>query len=245
MFSLKRTIIGGTLAIIALVAVAAAGWWFLIREDNKLATASPQIPKDLPSATAAATSSTGSPTGGSSLAFKIISDRSEAAFFADEKLASLPLPSKAKGTTKDISGQFQLTKEGFGLDPAVPSKFTVNLATLKSDKDMRDRRVQSIALETDKFPTATFTATKVTGFDRAIPAGDEQTLQLTGTMDLHGVQKELTWDVKARRDGNVITGLATVTFKFAEFNIPVLNIANFVSVEDAVTLQATIVAQAG
>ena len=69
-------------------------------------------------------------------------------------------------------------------------------------------------------------------------------MQLTGTLDLHGVKKEVTWDVKARRDGAVITGLATVKFNFGDFNIPILNIANFVSVQDGVTLQAQIVAQA-
>jgi polyisoprenoid-binding protein YceI len=240
--SLKRLIIGGALAALAVGVIGTAGWWFFIREDNKLATTSPAIPKDLATATvgSGATSTAGDP-----LTFRIIPDRSEAAYFADEKLASLPLPSKAKGTTKDIQGEFHLTADGFDLDPAKPSTFTVNLKTLKSDKDQRDRRVQNPALETGKFTTATFTASKVTGFDKGIAAGQEQTLQLTGTMDLHGVRKEITWEVKARREGNVITGLATVTFKFGDFNIPVLNIAGFVSVQDAVTLQVQIVAQSG
>lgn len=235
------------LGLVALVVVVAAGgWWFFIREDNKLATSAPAIPQDLQkTAPASVTSGSGSPaaTGGAQT-FTIVSDRSEAAFFADEKLASLPLPSKAKGTTKDINGSFTLTADGFALDTSKPTVFTVNLKTLKSDKSMRDSRVQGIALETDKYPTATFTATNVTGFDKSIPAGQEQTLQLTGKLDLHGVQKEVTWDVKARRDGAVITGLATVKFNFGEFNIPILNIANFVSVQDGVTLQAQIVAQA-
>ena len=57
------------------------------------------------------------------------------------------------------------------------------------------------------------------------------------------MQKEVTWDVKAKRQANVITALATVKFNFADFNIPVLNIANFVSVQDTVTLQVQVVAQ--
>ena len=57
-------------------------------------------------------------------------------------------------------------------------------------------------------------------------------------------KKEVTWDVKARKDGNVITALATTKFPFSDFNIPVLNIAGFVSVQDDVTLQVQIVAQA-
>lgn len=236
MISLKQGLIVGVLALAAVAGIGAAGWWFFIREDNKLATNAPEIPGDLTPATSA---------GRDALTFRIIPERSEAAYFADEKLAALPLPSKAKGTTKDIAGEFHLTPDGFDLDPTQPSTFTVNLTTLKSDKDMRDRRVQTQGLETDKFPTATFTATKVTGFDKSIATGQEQPLKLTGIMDLHGVQKEITWDVQARRDGNVITGLATTSFKYGEFNIPVLNIANFVSVQDGVTLQVQIVAQAG
>lgn len=246
--SLSKIILGGVAAVVVLGAVAAGGWWFFIREDAKLATNAPAIPADLKTPAAASASGTasatktGSSTSGA-LAFKILSDRSEAAYFADEKLASLPLPSKAKGSTKDITGQFQLTAGGFDLDASQPTTFTVNLKTLASDKSMRDSRVQNQGLETSKFPTATFTATKVTGFDKSLAAGVEQTLQLSGTLDLHGVKKDVVWEVKAKRDGNIITALATLKFNFGDFNIPILNIANFVSVQDGVTLQVQVVAQ--
>ena len=98
--SLSKIILVAVAAIVVLGAVAAGGWWFCIREDAKLATNAPAIPADLktPAATsasgAASTATTGSSTSGA-LTFKILSDRSEAAYFADEKLASLPLPSKA------------------------------------------------------------------------------------------------------------------------------------------------------
>jgi polyisoprenoid-binding protein YceI len=234
-----KSIIFAAVAIALVVAAAGgAAWWFFIREEAKLATSAPTIPAGLPTTSATPAASTGGV-----LTFKIISDQSEAAYFADEKLASLPLPSTAKGSTNAITGEFHLTPDGLGLDPSTPSTFTVDLTTLKSDKDMRDRRVQNQGLETGTYPTATFTATRVTGYDPSLAADAEQSLQLTGTMDLHGVQKELTWDVKARRQGNVMTALATVTFKFADFNIPVLNIAGFVSVQDSVTLQVQIVAQ--
>ena len=246
--SLSKIILGGVAAVVVLGAVAAGGWWFFIREDAKLATNAPAIPADLKTPAAASASGTasaaktGSSTSGA-LAFKILSDRSEAAYFADEKLASLPLPSKAKGSTKDITGQFQLTAGGFDLDASQPTTFTVNLKTLASDKSMRDAKVQNQGLETSKFPTATFTATKVTGFDKSLAAGVEQTLQLSGTLDLHGVKKDVVWEVKAKRDGNIITALATLKFNFGDFNIPILNIANFVSVQDGVTLQVQVVAQ--
>ena len=248
MFTLRNILVGGAIAVAVIIAAGAAGWYFFIREDAELATNAPAIPSDLKTPSAAstqgagATPSTGTSGGGTTSV--IIPERSEAAYFADEKLASLPLPSTAKGSTKDISGQFVLTPDGTGFDASQPATFTVNLKTLKSDKDMRDSRVQNQGLQTSQYPTAIFTATSVSGYDPSIPAGEEQTLQLTGTLDLHGVQKEVTWDVKARKDGNVITALATTKFPFSDFNIPVLNIAGFVSVQDDVTLQVQVVAQA-
>lgn len=239
-----KLVIGAAIAVIAAFAVGGAIWWFAIREDNELATTAPDIPTDLTqtASTPGAGGSTPAPSG-SGQAYTIISERSEAAYFADEKLANLPLPSTAKGSTTGITGTLYLTEDGLDLDPEQTSMFTVDLTTLKSDQDRRDNRVQSDGLQTSQYPTATFTASGVTGYDPAIPEGEEQTLQLTGTLDLHGVEKEVTWDVKARREGDVITALATLNFLYEEFDIPLLNIANFVTVEDDVTLQVQIVAQ--
>ena len=89
-------------------------------------------------------------------------------------------------------------------EPEPVSSFTVNLTGLTSDESRRDSRVQG-ALETAVFPTATFTISDVTGYDPSIPDGEEQNLLLSGVFDLHGVQNEVTWDVQARREANVIT----------------------------------------
>jgi hypothetical protein len=66
---------------------------------------------------------------------------------------------------------------------------------------------------------------------------------MTGTLDIHGVQQEVTWEVQARREANVITALATLEFAFADFEITPPNIAGFVSVSDEGTLQVQLVAQ--
>jgi len=58
------------------------------------------------------------------------------------------------------------------------------------------------------------------------------------------VQKEVTWEVEARREGDIITALATTNFLYEDFGIPVPNIGGFVSVEDDVTLQVQIIALA-
>ena len=239
--TLRRILIATPILLVAAVVAGVAVWWFFIRETHSLATNAPDIPAKLRATPGATTASTAA--SGGSLTFKIIPERSEAAYFADEQLASLPIPDTAKGSTSAISGEFRVTADG-NLDPSLPAKFAVDLTKLKSDKDMRDRQVQNRGLETSKFPTATFTATKVTGWDNSKPAGDEQDIQLTGMLDLHGVQKEVTWDTKAKRDANVITALATLKdIRYDDFNIQKLNIGGFVSVQDTVSIQVSVVAQ--
>lgn len=241
--SLPRTVISlaglGAIAIVALVAV----WYFALRSDAELATEPPEIPADLVDATSTpdgTTAATDQPSDGV-LTFEILSDRSEAAYFVDEELASVGIPSTAKGSTQAVEGSFSLNTDGT-LAEGTTSQFTVDVTTLTSDEERRDNRVQE-ALETGTFPTATFTITSVTGYDASIAEGEQQLLQLSGLFNLHGVEREVTWEVEALQEANVITALATLTISFADYDITPPNIGGFVSVADEATLQVQLVAQ--
>jgi len=249
----KKALIGGTAALVLAVAVGIAAWWFLIREDASLATDPPSIPQSLlssatatPATSSAATSSSATPgsatTAAGALTFQVNSSNSEADYFVNEQLASVGIPSTAKGSTKDVSGTLYLTADGAALAPGTTSQFTVDLRNLKSDKSMRDGRVQQ-ALETGRYPTAMFTITGVSGYDPSLPEGQQQPLQLTGILDLHGVKKQVTWDVKAYRQSNVISALATVTVSFADFNITAPTFGGLFSIDDKATLQVQLIAQ--
>jgi polyisoprenoid-binding protein YceI len=228
-------------AAVAVVA-AAAGWWFFIREDAEPKTNSQVIDDPLRTAVAGTPAIGTTPSAsGDGLAFVIVSEQSEATYLAGETLASIGLPSTAMGVTKEIDGTLFLTPDGWNLDPARESKITVQLANLKTDEERRDNRVRD-ALEVATYPEATFVATGVSAIDQSIPLEEEHTFQLTGLMTLHGVEKEVTWEVKARREGGILTALATVTILYADFGINPPNIGGFVSVEDDVTLQMDIVA---
>jgi polyisoprenoid-binding protein YceI len=235
--SLARVLISATLILVLAVAAAIAGWWFFIREDAELATEPPAIPEDLVDTTGTP------PEGGGATTFVIIPEQSEAAYFVDEELASLGLPSTAKGATNAVQGTLYLAPDGDALSIDQQSIFTVDLTTLESNEERRDNRVQE-ALETTRYPTASFIATSSEGYDPAIPDGQEQTILLTGILEIHGVQREVVWEVEAVRQGNVITALATLPFAFSDFEITPPNIAGFVSVEDEGTLQVQLVAQA-
>ncbi len=230
--------------VLLLVVVAVAGgaaWWFFIRSDASIKTAAPAIPADVARTAASSTSDPNSQKFVIVPQISGISDTTQAAYFANEKLASLPLPSTAEGTTTNVQGEIHLAPTG--LDPSLPTKITIGLTSLKSDSSQRDGQVQRY-LQTSQYPTATFTATKLTGFPAAFTPGQPAQMQMTGTLDVHGVQKEVTWDVKANKSGNVLTGLATLKVNFGDFGLQVPNIAGIVTVQDGLTLQVTIVAQA-
>ena len=231
-----RTIAIGSGLVVAAVVAGIAVWYFAVREDAKLATQAPAIPTDL--------LRDGEPVAiDGVLTYRIIPEESEAAYFADEQLASLSLPSTAKGATNEIEGVFYLSEDGFALAPEPASTFTIDLTSLKSNESRRDTRVQQ-ARETRIYPMATFTISSVAGYDDSIPDGEEQVLTLGGVLDIHGVQNQVTWDVRARRDGNLITALATITFRFDDFGIRPPSFAGFVSVGDELTLQLQFVAEA-
>jgi polyisoprenoid-binding protein YceI len=243
---IRKLMFGGLLLVVA----AGAGWWFFIRSDAQLKTEAPVIPVAVAQATTAAApaGTTGPALPAGTQRFVIvpsvtgITDKTEAAYFANEKLVRLPLPSTARGATVGVTGEIYLTSTG--LDATLPTKISVDLKSLRSDESLRDGQVQR-ALQTGQFPTAVFTASKLTGFPASFTPGQPAVMQLTGMLDVHGVKKEVTREVKANKAGNVLTGLATVKFNFGEFNVPIPNIAGTVSVDDGLTLQVTIVAQVG
>ena len=248
MLSFRRLALFGLPALVVILAVLFAIWWFAIRSDAKLATSAPEIPGNLTSAsvtaTATATASGGSsPAGGGTVAtsgqpYAIVASQSSASYFVGEKLASLPLPSTAKGTT-GIQGTFGLDSDSL---PA-GTRFSVDLTALKSDQDRRDQRVQA-ALETSRYPDATFVSESISGVPNPVPEGTDFDLQLTGKFTLHGVTKDVTWDVKAKKQGQAISALATLKINFSDYNITKPDIAGFVSVGDTATIQVSVVATA-
>jgi polyisoprenoid-binding protein YceI len=68
-------------------------------------------------------------------------------------------------------------------------------------------------------------------------------MQLTGNLTVHGVTKEVTWELKVKTDGTILSGLGTVKFKYSDFEIKKPDLAGFVTVEDTVTIQVQLYAQ--
>ncbi|MDO8563333.1 MAG: YceI family protein [Candidatus Limnocylindria bacterium] len=166
-------------------------------------------------ATVAPSAAPAAPAG--AITWSLGADKAKITIRVREQLGNLPAPSDAVFATS-MSGSFALNPDGT-FAPA--SKLTADVAALKSDQANRDRFVKNNTLQTDKFPTAVFVATKTSGLGLPLAAAGEFSFKLTGRMTIHGVDKELTFDVKAKRTGAelVATAVLNPTVKFGDFGM--------------------------
>jgi polyisoprenoid-binding protein YceI len=140
------------------------------------------------------------------------------------------------GTTETIAGSIVVNPDG---TIAAGSKLTVDLRTLASDQSMRDGYIQGRVLETERFPMLEFVPKRATGLPSPLPAGmgAQAGFQLIGDMTIHGVTKEVTWNVVATFANDAVNGRATTTFDFATFNMTKPSLARLLSVDDKIALE--------
>lgn len=129
----------------------------------------------------------------------------------DEELANVGAAT-AVGRTPNVTGS--VTLNGSMISAVA---ITADLTTLQSDKNQRDGQLHRQALETDQFPTATFSLTAPIDLG-SVPA-DGQVIQATATGDLtiHGVTKSVQIPLEARLSGNVVTVTGSIDIVFADY----------------------------
>ena len=201
-------------------------------------------PSPSPSATATA-NSTPSPTPAASTAspgvWTITSD-SKATVSVREQLVGLSLPSDAILVANGATGSFTVNADGtFSTD----SKISFDLTTLKSDQSQRDSFVKQSVLQTRQFPTATFVPVNATGLASPIASGADLKFQMSGTITIRGITKDVTFDVVAKRSGGQLRATATAapTWKFGDFGMqPPAIPGRVLSVVDEIHLVVDLVA---
>ena len=85
--------------------------------------------------------------------------QSVAGYRVREQLANLPAESDAVGRTDQVTGSITLESSG-STTTLTAGALTVDTTSITSDKSQRDNRMRDEGLQTDQFPTATFTLTK-------------------------------------------------------------------------------------
>jgi polyisoprenoid-binding protein YceI len=237
--------------IVLLLAIGggAAAWVLFLRGDN---VAPLSLPSSAPGASSAANASSG-PVAGASAAASLpvasagaidaaslpgtwsVAADSVVGYRVRERLASLSADSDAVGRTSSITGTATITGSGSALTLSAAS-FTVDMTTLRSDRQMRDNRLRNDGIQTDQFPTSTFVLSQPVSLPASATSGQFD-VTLHGDLTLHGVTKAVDIPAKAQLNGSVIQVLGSLDFPFSDYSINAPNIGGFVAVEDHGTLE--------
>ena len=158
---------------------------------------------------------------------------SEATFTVEEKLASLPLPNDAVVRTTALSGEVHFDGR--------PSVIEIDLHDMESDQPRRDRYIRERMFPND--PVAIFTLPTTLPLPTGFSDGEEITTEITGTLEIRGVEAPVTFQIEARDDGDTIYILGRTTFVWSDFEIPVPNVGTFVRVTDEVSVEILLAAR--
>jgi polyisoprenoid-binding protein YceI len=188
-----------------------------------------------PAATASA--GTGSSEGAVAGTWTIPAGSSQAGYRVREQLAQLPAESDAVGRTDQVTGSITLESNG-STTTLTAGTITVDTTSITSDESRRDNRLRSEGLETDAYPTATFTVTQPVEIPAAALTGTPSDITLVGDLELHGVKKSVSIPAQARLVDGTIQVAGSLSFPLSDFGITAPNIGGFiVSIADDGTLE--------
>ena len=170
------------------------------------------------------------------LHLNLVADGTQARYRVREQLAELSFPSDAIGSTSAVTGSLVINSDGAVVHDQ--SKFVVDVTGLQSDKGQRDGFVQRRLLETNQYPNVEFDPKSVTGLASPLPASGPVAFQITGDLTVHGTTKPATWAVTGQiLNSKEMTGTASTSFTFEDFNIQQPRVQVVLSVVDKITLE--------
>ncbi len=138
------------------------------------------------------------------------------------------------GSTSDVEGSITVDLDN---NTVSDSSITVNLATLATDQDRRDKWVQEKDPQFGKFPTATFVPTAIQNAPDAYLDGEKVSFQLVGDLTVRDITQQVTFDVTATVTGDTLSGVAEVGMNISDFGIAPPNFAETLTVADPFTLR--------
>ena len=228
------------LVVLAAVVIGGALWFFVLRDDP---------PEEL-SVSEGGSSQTTTGTVPSNLdgTWTVASGGdTTAGFRIQESFASGLADHTAVGRSDDVTGS--MTVAGTTI---TKGEFTVDLTGLSFSDDIpgmsvanRANAMRNRGLETGTFPEATFELTQPIDFGAKPAEGEVVTAKATGDLTIHGVTKEVTFEVDAKLAGDTIR-VATkdpVPVVLADFDItkptggPIAEVADDGSFEFLVVLE--------
>jgi polyisoprenoid-binding protein YceI len=227
----SRWVIGIAATVAVLIAGAGVAAWFVFGGNEP----PPAALTTLPTSTSPSASSN-DPAGGTwtidATSGSLADGSSTYAGYRVEEEVSGFGANTAVGRTQDVSGS--MTIEGTTITAL---EVTVDMTTLQSDRPQRDEQLRERGLETDRFPTATFTLTRPIEVGERPKDGTPVELTAVGDLTLHGVTKPVSVPVQAAIGGDRIQAVASLDVALADYDIEKPTGFLIVSIADTGTIE--------
>ncbi len=133
----------------------------------------------------------------------------------------------AVGRTSHVKGD--LTIKGSTVTAAA---FTVAMATIHSDQSQRDVQFDGRIMDVTTYPTGTFTLTRPISLAPVPAAGVIKTCPAAGKLTLHGHTRQVTFGLKAERNGGKIEVTGSIPVIFADYGIGNPSFGSFVTTQN-------------
>ena len=141
------------------------------------------------------------------------------------------------GTTSRVEGSIRVGDLDRLSDAAACIR--IDAASLDTGNRIRDGNMREGHLETSRFPTIDFLLTMVDGMMRQ--PGRWQ-FMASGTLSLHGVEREVRFPIRAREEGETVVLTGQLPLKMTDYGIPIPRFL-LLSVEDQVLVSFDVTAK--
>jgi polyisoprenoid-binding protein YceI len=203
--------------LVVIVALGVAGWYFFLKTDPE----PPAAIKVTPTVAAPAGALDGTWT------VKPGSTESFVGYRVTEKLFANISNSEATGRTNNVTATMKM-----GGTTINDVTVTADLRDLKSDSGLRDGRIKSEGLESDRFPEAKFVLTSPIALSAVPAVGETVKIPATGDFTLHGVTKRVTISLEGRFDGKQVQVVGNLPVVFGDYGITAPTAPAVASVDD-------------
>lgn len=178
--------------------------------------------------------------------YRLVPGQSTASFVVDEILRGDP--STVVGVTEQLDGSILLS---FETGTIVMGQFEINLRSLRTGDELRDRTIRSRILQSnrDEFEFSVFDPREVTRTPDAFAVGDRLELQVVGDLQLRDITRETVFTMELAiesREQIRVAAVTEVAWEDFDITVPYVGGDSMVSfVAPTVILRLDVVAATG
>lgn len=173
--------------------------------------------------------------------FEIDQSASQVRFELDEDLAGERIT--VVGTTDQVAGQ--LAVDLADLSSTQVGVIQINMRTIATDNNFRNRAIQNRILNTNDFEFVTFEPTSVEGLPDSAAVGEAISFTIVGDLTIRDLTTEVVFEVEATAVSETqLSGTASTTVLREAYGLVIPSVPSVANVEEEVELYIDFVANA-